>query len=122
MDRYGVLKCYTPLDNGCILSGVTRQSILEMQDQIYRDTGMVIREKNVSIHEIIYAHREGRLVEVIGASTASHVQPINKIAYKDFTIKLDTNQDSQYVSYLNNLLTDIMVGPDTHPWIAPLSL
>jgi branched-subunit amino acid aminotransferase/4-amino-4-deoxychorismate lyase len=23
-DRYGVLNCYTPVDNGCILSGVTR--------------------------------------------------------------------------------------------------
>lgn len=33
-DRYGQIKAYTPIDNGCILSGVTRNSILEMHDQI----------------------------------------------------------------------------------------
>lgn len=44
MDRYGVLKCYTPMDNGCILSGVTRNSIIELQDEIFKDTGMVVIE------------------------------------------------------------------------------
>ena len=41
-DRYGVKKLYTPLDNGCIMSGVTRQSILDLADQIKKDTGMIV--------------------------------------------------------------------------------
>ena len=121
-DRYGVLKCYTPMDNGCILSGVTRETIIDLRDQIKKDTGMVVEEKMLSIHEIMQAHAENRLVEVIGASTASHIQTINKIVYKHYTINLDTNKDSFYVSYLSNLITDIMVGADTHSWVTPLSL
>lgn len=62
------------------------------------------------------------MIEVIGASTASHIQPINKIVYRDYTIELDTNKESKYVSYLNNLIANIMQGPDTHPWVVPLSL
>ena len=44
-NRYGYLKLYTPLDNGCILSGITRQSIMEMREQIAKDTGMELVER-----------------------------------------------------------------------------
>jgi len=30
---------------------------------------------------------------------------------------LNTNKDSEYVSYLNNLITNIMIGPDNHKWV-----
>ena len=74
-------------------------------------------ERDISIHEIINANKEGRLVEVIGCSTSSFIQPINKIVYKDQTVQLNTNKDSEYVSYLNNLITNIMIGSDDHKWV-----
>jgi peroxiredoxin family protein len=46
---------------------------MEMQEHIYKDTGMVVAEKNISIHEIIQAHQENRLIEIIGCSMASHI-------------------------------------------------
>ena len=122
MDRYGVLKLYTPLDNGCIMAGVTRNAILELKDEIEKDTGLKVAEKNVSIHEVIQAYKEERLIEVIGASTSSHIQPINKIVYRDTNMTLNTNKDSKYVSYINNLLTDIMRGPDSHKWVTSLKV
>jgi len=38
-----------------------------------KDTGMIVMEKNISIHEIIEAYNEGRLIEAIGCSTSSHI-------------------------------------------------
>ena len=81
---------------------------------------MSIEERPISIHEIINAHHESRLVEVIGCSTSSHIQPISRIVYRENNIELNTNKDSTYVSYLNNLITNIMVGPNTHKWVTSL--
>ena len=72
-NRYGYLKLYTPLDNGCILSGMTRQSIIEMRAQIAQNTGMELVERQISIHEILEANKEGRLIEAFGTSTSSGV-------------------------------------------------
>jgi branched-chain amino acid aminotransferase len=121
-NRYGTLKLYTPMDNGCIVSGVTRQSIIDLKDKIQAESGMHLAEKNISIHEILQAYQEDRLLEVIGVSTSSHIQPVNRIVYKGQTIKLNTNKDSKYVSYLNNLITNIMTGPDNHPWVSSLKV
>lgn len=119
-DRYGQLQLLTPPDNGCIISGVTRQSILELSDQIKKETGLHVKEQPINISEIISAFNEGRLVEAIGCSTSSHIQPINRIVYKEHNISLDTNFDSKYVSYLNNLIANIMLGDSSHPWIKTL--
>jgi len=72
-DRYGQLQLLTPPDNGCIISGVTRQSILELSDQIKKETGLHVKEQPINISEIISAFNEGRLVEAIGCSTSSHI-------------------------------------------------
>ena len=119
-DRYGKLILSTPLDNGCILPNAIRNSILELSDKIQAETGLNVSERYISIHEVINAHAEGRLIEVIGCSTSSFIQPVNKITYKDQNIVLKTSKSSQYVSYLNNLMTEIMVGPDTHEWVTTL--
>jgi branched-chain amino acid aminotransferase len=39
-NRYGANKLYTPIDNGTIMPGVTRSSILELSDQIERETDL----------------------------------------------------------------------------------
>ena len=93
-DRYGSLQLLTPPDNGCILSGVTRQSILELSDKIQKEQGLVVKEQPINICEIISAYQEDRLIEAIGCSTSSHIQPINRIVYKEHNMTLDTNKDS----------------------------
>lgn len=76
-NRYSELELLTPPDNGCILPAVTRNSVLDLKDKIRADTGMEVRERPISIHELLHAHEEDRLIEVIGASTPSHFQSIN---------------------------------------------
>jgi len=72
-NRYGKTELVTPMDNGCIVAGVTRQSILALSNQIKRETGIEVVERNVSIHEVLNAYNEQRLIEVISSSTASHI-------------------------------------------------
>ena len=85
-DRYGQVQLLTPPDNGCIISGVTRQSIIELSDQIQKETGLVVKETPINICEIISAYQESRLIEAIGCSTSSHIQPINRIVYKEHNL------------------------------------
>lgn len=99
-NRYGVDELVTPVDNGCILPGVLRNSILELATKIEADTGLKVSERAVSIHELIGAAREERLVEAFGASTPSFIQPISKIVYRDATVDL-SGSDFEYVNYLN---------------------
>jgi hypothetical protein len=55
-----------------------------MEDTIIKDTDIsIVREKQISIHEIINCFDEGRLIEVIGCSTSSFIQVINKITYRE---------------------------------------
>ena len=84
------------------------------------DTGMRVNERKISIQEMLNAHYEGRLLEIVGCSTSSFIQPISRVTYRDQRIRLNTNNSSPYVSYLNNLLTDIMMGPESHKWVHSL--
>ena len=70
-DRYGQLILSTPLDNGCILPNNIRNSILDLSKRIEAETGLAVKERYISIHEVLNAHTEGRLIEVIGCSTSS---------------------------------------------------
>lgn len=121
MNRYGEVELITSQDNGCIQPGNIRNAILDLEEEIVRDTNITkVVEKQISIHEIINAFEEDRLIEIIGCSTSSFIQAINKITYRDKNVQLNTNKDSKYVRYLNQKITDIMVGPDSHPWVTSL--
>lgn len=72
-NRFGEVELLTPADDGCIFNGVLRKSIVEMADVIQKEKGIKLIEKNISIHEIISAHAEGRLIECFGAATSNFV-------------------------------------------------
>lgn len=54
-----------------------------MKEQIQDEIGLKIIERPCSIHEIVSAAKEERLIEAFGVSSPSFVQPIGKIVYKD---------------------------------------
>ena len=59
--RYGVLELITPPNDGCIFNGSIRKSILELADEIEKETGGVkVVERQLSVQEMISASREGR--------------------------------------------------------------
>jgi len=69
----------TPPLTGCILGGITRNSII----RLVGDWGLNIKEKSLSIDEVIEAASSFRLKEAFGTGTAAVISPVGQITYKD---------------------------------------
>ena len=62
-----------PLTSGTVLPGVTRQSVLELAGEI---AGLEVRERRLTLPELLAASREGRLLEMFGSGTAAIISPV----------------------------------------------
>ncbi|MGL5825294.1 MAG: branched-chain-amino-acid transaminase [Nocardioides sp.] len=71
----GALRLSTPADEGTLMPGITRLSLL----QLARDLGMVAVEQPISLEQIATACQDGRLVEMFAAGTAAGVVDIGSI-------------------------------------------
>ncbi len=80
---------FTPdLTSGTILSGVTRESAMTL----LKEMGFDVIEKQISIDDIIDAHRAGVLYEVFGTGTAATISLIRELKYKDYVIEFDVEK------------------------------
>jgi branched-chain amino acid aminotransferase len=70
--------------SGTILPGITRDSVIHMA----RDWGLKVRERSLTIDEVIEAVKDGRLKEAFGTGTAAVISPVGQICYKgkDYTV------------------------------------
>lgn len=75
------MELVTPPDDSCISIGVTRSSILDMREGIEKKFGVKVVERQISIQEVINAHREGRLFEMFGAAPHCDLLPISRLSY-----------------------------------------
>ncbi len=75
-----------PISRGDILPGVTRRSILELE-QMRGD--LVVSERSIKMPEILTAWKEGRLKEAFGSGTAAVICPISCIQWKNSDIDID---------------------------------
>jgi len=108
-------KVITPsLERGTVLKGVTRDSAIVL----LRDMGYVVEERNLSIDEIVEAHKKGLFQEVFGVGTAAVVSYICKLSYKDYSMDFDLDK-LKVAPALKQHLNDIRVGnvPDKHNWL-----
>ena len=108
-------KVITPsLERGTVLKGVTRDSAIVL----LRDMGYVVEERNLSIDEIVEAHKKGLFQEVFGVGTAAVVSYIVKLSHKDYDMNFDIDQ-LKVAPALKQHLNDIRVGnvPDKHNWL-----
>jgi len=79
-------KAITPdLEQGTILNGVTRQSVITL----LKEMGLSVEERPISIDEIIDAYKSGLLNEVFGTGTAATISMIKELRYKDFVMDFD---------------------------------
>jgi len=80
-------KAITPsLDEGTILNGVTRDSVMT----ILHEMGMEVEERRINIDEVMDAYKSGTLKEVFGTGTAAVIAPIKELRYKDYVMQFDT--------------------------------
>ncbi len=82
-------KAITPdLTNGTILEGVTRSSAIT----ILKEMDIEVEERNISIDEIVAAHKAGKLKEMFGTGTAATISSIKEFRYKDYVIEFDVEK------------------------------
>jgi branched-chain amino acid aminotransferase len=108
-------KVITPsLERGTVLKGVTRDSAITL----LRDMGYEVEERNLSVDEIVEAHKKGLLQEVFGVGTAAVVSFIINLTYKDYSMDFDLDK-LKVAPALKQHLNDIRVGnvPDKHNWL-----
>eukprot|EP00474_Spongospora_subterranea_P005765 CRZ06223.1 hypothetical protein [Spongospora subterranea] len=108
-----------PLDDGTILPGVTRDSILSL----CRKWGeFTVTERRFSLNEVLTAIKENRLLEAFGSGTAAIVSPIKNIHFKgtDYPVPLDSKnpegQAGALTQRISNTILDIQYGKVQHPW------
>ncbi len=105
-------------DDGTILPGVTRRSIIEL----LRDWGYEVIEKKISIDEIMEASENGSLEEVFGSGTAAVISPVKQMDYKGNSAYIHDGKIGILTQRLYDTLTGIQWGriQDTKGWTVPV--
>lgn len=108
----------TPMLTGSILPGITRMSVI----QILKDRGYNIKERMISIQEIMDAHKSGKLLEMFGSGTAAVIASISKLKYNSTVVPFDENKPGELALALYEELTAIQYGrkEDKHGWMTYL--
>lgn len=102
------------LQQGTILAGVTRNSVIHL----LKDIGFNVEERPLSLDDVIDAYKAGLLYEVFGTGTAATISLIKELRYKDFVMEF--NVDAwQTAPEIKKRLDNIRYGvsEDTHGWM-----
>ena len=102
------------LSSGTILSGVTRESTM----QVLTDLGFKVEERTISIDDIIDSYKKGSLFEVFGTGTAATISLIKELRYKDFVMQFPVEK-WKTAPEVKKRLDDIREGrvADKHGWM-----
>ncbi len=108
-------KIVTPMLNGSILPGVTRNSVI----QLCKSYGYEVEERKVSVDELVEAAKSGALEECFGTGTAAVISPVGKLRYKDDVFEINGNEIGAVCQKLYDTITGIQNGSveDTFGWI-----
>ena len=107
-------KVVTPVLNGSILPGITRNSVL----QLCRDWGYEVEERKISADELLEAQSNGTLEECFGTGTAAVISPVGKLRYKDDVMTINGGDIGPLSQKLYDTITGIQTGilPDEKGW------
>ncbi len=99
-------KIVTPMLNGSILPGITRNSVIE----VCKSWGYTVEERKISVEELIEAQKSGKLEECFGTGTAAVISPVGKLRYKDDVMLINNNTIGEVSQKLYDTITGIQWG------------
>ena len=99
-------KIVTPMLNGSILPGITRDSVLTY----CRAKGIPCEERKISVDELVEAQKSGKLEEVFGSGTAAVISPVGKLRYKDEVFTIGDGTIGAYSQRLYDFITGVQTG------------
>ncbi len=106
----------TPALGDTILDGITRKSVI----QIAADLNIPVKERRVSVQEIIAAFEAGTILEAFGSGTAATISEIAEIGFEGKRYHLPEHPEARSFSLsIKNAMDKIKSGEeaDTHSWI-----
>ena len=102
----------TPALNGSILPGITRDSII----QVLKSQNIPVKERRISIDEVMAAYANGTLEEAFGTGTAAVISPIGEFKYEEQKILVNNNEIGELTQKLYDQLTGIQNGTIEDPF------
>lgn len=105
----------TPLTDGTILEGITRESILTLA----REQGLTAREQRYAIDQWRDDATSGKLVEAFACGTAAVVTSVGSVHSSEGSFTIGAGGPGQITQQLRSRLVDIQRGtaPDPHGWL-----
>lgn len=105
-------KIVTPMLNGSILPGITRDSTINL----CKSWGYDVAERRISVEEIIEAQKSGKLEEVFGTGTAAVISPVGKLRYVDDVMLINNGEIGPVSQKLYDTMTGIQYGKLDDPF------
>jgi len=104
----------TPPLTGTILPGVTRDSALTLM----HEWGLEVSERQISIDEVVLAHKRGTLTEVWGTGTAAVISPVGELFYRGEKMVINGGEIGPLTRKLYDAIVAIQYAqaPDRHNW------
>lgn len=102
----------TPMLNGSILPGVTRDSVIGL----CRQWGYRVEEKKISVDELIEAAQDGTLEEVFGTGTAAVISPVGHLRIANTVLQIKDGGIGELSNRLYNTITNIQLGKEEDPF------
>lgn len=96
----------TPMLNGSILPGVTRDSVI----QLCKHWGIPVEERKVSVDELMAAAKDGSLEEVWGTGTAAVISPVGHLRFENTVIQIKDGGIGELSQKLYDTVTGIQLG------------
>ncbi|UOF91994.1 branched-chain amino acid aminotransferase [Fodinisporobacter ferrooxydans] len=105
----------TPVLNGSILNGITRNSIIHL----LKHMNIPVAERKISVEELYQAHANGTLEEAFGTGTAAVISPIGELNWQDKKMVVNNGETGSLTKELYDTLTGIQNGSVSDPfgWI-----
>lgn len=102
----------TPVLDGSILPGVTRDSVIEL----LRSWDLPVVERKITIDEIYQAAEDGKLEEAFGTGTAAVISPVGGLNWEGRAIKINQGKIGELSAKIYDNLTGIQTGKKEDPF------
>ena len=96
----------TPILNGSILPGVTRDSVIKL----CKLWDLPVEERKISIQEIYDSYQNGTLEEVFGTGTAAVISPVGALRWKEKIMPVKDGTIGELSQKLYDTVTGIQLG------------
>lgn len=98
---------YTPpTDDGTILEGVTRDSVIRLAVE----AGIKVNETRITMHEVVAAYNAGQLTEIFGTGTAAVISPVGRLDFRGKEMIINNYEIGPVAQRFYDSITGIQYG------------